>query len=231
MEYRDYYQILGVENDSGKEKIKEAYFILVKKLHPDANPDLSKEIRHKAEQVFVKIAEAYETLSDYEKRADYDTQLETSDVRSHLKELYEAELAYKKGKTFLKQRSYEEAESEFKKAVELNPNEGAYVGALAWATFLAAMDKDQVLNSVREQLEKAISLNSGIAETYYYLGCIYKHTNLRSDAETSFSKALECDPNYLEAKRELWLLQKRKPDKYDDGEKKGKGFWSSLFKK
>ncbi|HSE83730.1 MAG TPA: DnaJ domain-containing protein [Thermodesulfobacteriota bacterium] len=231
LDEKNHYQILGVEIDSGKEKIKEAYFSLVKKLHPDANPDLSKEIRHKAEQVFVKIAEAYETLSDDEKRADYDTQLETSDVRSHLKEYYEAELAYKKGNAFLKQRSYDEAEGEFKKAVELNPNEAAYVGALAWAAFLTAIDKDQVLNSVREQLEKAISLNPEIAEIYYYLGCIYKHINLKSDAEASFAKALQCNPNYLEAKRELWLLQKRKPEKYEDREKKGKGFWSNLFKK
>ncbi|HEX3035621.1 MAG TPA: DnaJ domain-containing protein [Thermodesulfobacteriota bacterium] len=231
LDEKNYYQILGVENDSGKEKIKEAYFSLVKKLHPDANPDLSKDIRHKAEQVFVKIAEAYETLSDGEKRLDYDTQLETSDVRSHLKELYEAELAYKKGKAFLKQRSYDEAEGEFKKAVDLAPNEAAYIGALAWATFLAAADKDKVLNNVKEQLERAISLNPRIAEIYYYLGCIYKQINLKSDAEANFAKALECDPNFLEAKRELWLLQKRKPEKYEDKEKKRKGFWSSLFKK
>jgi len=67
MEYKDYYKILGVERNVGKEQIKRAYRELAKKTHPDRNPG-----NKKAEEQFKDINEAYQVLSDPEKRARYD---------------------------------------------------------------------------------------------------------------------------------------------------------------
>ncbi len=66
MKYKDYYQILGVARDAGKEDIKKAYRRLARKYHPD----VSKEVA--AEEKFKEINEANEVLSDAEKRAAYD---------------------------------------------------------------------------------------------------------------------------------------------------------------
>jgi curved DNA-binding protein len=68
MEYKDYYKILGVSKDAGQEEIKKAYRRLAKKYHPDANPG-----DKGAEQKFKEINEAYQVLSDEEKRKKYDT--------------------------------------------------------------------------------------------------------------------------------------------------------------
>ncbi len=65
---KDYYAILGVPRNASKEEIKKAYRELVKKYHPDLNPDNKKE----AEEKFKEISEAYEVLMDDEKRAKYD---------------------------------------------------------------------------------------------------------------------------------------------------------------
>lgn len=65
---RDYYEILGVSKDATDEELKKAYRKLAKKYHPDANPDNKKE----AEAKFKEINEAYETLSDKQKRQMYD---------------------------------------------------------------------------------------------------------------------------------------------------------------
>ncbi|MED4344723.1 molecular chaperone DnaJ [Heyndrickxia coagulans] len=66
MSKRDYYEVLGVAKDASKDEIKKAYRKLSKKYHPDINkaPD--------AAEKFKEIQEAYEVLSDDQKRAQYD---------------------------------------------------------------------------------------------------------------------------------------------------------------
>ena len=67
MSKKDYYEVLGVNRDASDEEIKKAYRKLAMKHHPDRNPD-----NPKAEEHFKEAKEAYETLSDEQKRAAYD---------------------------------------------------------------------------------------------------------------------------------------------------------------
>lgn len=67
MEYRDYYQTLGVKKSASQDEIKKAYRKLARKYHPDVNPD-----DPNAEEKFKNINEAYQVLSDEEKRQKYD---------------------------------------------------------------------------------------------------------------------------------------------------------------
>ncbi len=64
---RDYYEILGVSKSSTSDEIKKAYRKVAMKFHPDRNPG-----DHTAEEKFKEAAEAYEILSDSDKRAQYD---------------------------------------------------------------------------------------------------------------------------------------------------------------
>ncbi len=67
MDKRDYYEVLGLGKDASKDDIKKAYRKLAMQYHPDRNPG-NKE----AEEKFKEAAEAYEVLSDDNKRAKYD---------------------------------------------------------------------------------------------------------------------------------------------------------------
>jgi curved DNA-binding protein len=67
MDYKDYYEILGVSRDVDDKELKSAFRRLARKYHPDVNPN-----DPEAEERFKEINEAYEVLSDPEKRQKYD---------------------------------------------------------------------------------------------------------------------------------------------------------------
>ncbi len=68
MDYKDYYKVLGVSKAASADDIKKAFRKLARKYHPDVNPG-----DKKAEEKFKEINEAYEVLSDPDKRRKYDT--------------------------------------------------------------------------------------------------------------------------------------------------------------
>ena len=64
---RDYYEVLGIQKGASDEEIKKSFRKLAKKYHPDLNPGDAE-----AEKNFKEVNEAYEVLSDSDKKARYD---------------------------------------------------------------------------------------------------------------------------------------------------------------
>ncbi|NWI73811.1 DNJB8 protein, partial [Dryoscopus gambensis] len=73
----DYYEVLGLQKEASQNDIKKSYHKLALKWHPDKNP----RNKEKAEKKFKEIVEAYEILSDPQKRSLYDKSVEESRIR------------------------------------------------------------------------------------------------------------------------------------------------------
>ena len=69
---KDYYKVLGVDKSATDDQIKSAYRKLAMKYHPDKFSTASEEEKKKAEEQFKEINQAYNVLSDKQKRANYD---------------------------------------------------------------------------------------------------------------------------------------------------------------
>ena len=79
---KNYYEILEIDKKASSEIIKKAYSTLAKKYHPDLQPE---DLKHVYEEKLKLINEAYETLSDNEKRKNYDIKLKNLENENNLK--------------------------------------------------------------------------------------------------------------------------------------------------
>ncbi len=76
IDYLTYYEILEIDETASEEEIKKAFRILSKEYHPDKIPDHLSKLKQVAEEKFKQINEAYQILSNLEKRRQYDEKLE-----------------------------------------------------------------------------------------------------------------------------------------------------------
>jgi curved DNA-binding protein CbpA len=73
---RNHFEVLGLARNVGEVEVKEAYFRLAKRFHPDVHHGASLgDLREKLEAVFIRLGEAYDTLRDRGRRGDYEARL------------------------------------------------------------------------------------------------------------------------------------------------------------
>jgi DnaJ-domain-containing protein 1 len=74
--YRTHFEVLGVPRDATEAQVREAYFRLAKRFHPDVHHDAAlSDLRDKLEEVFTRLGEAYEVLCSPRMRASYEREL------------------------------------------------------------------------------------------------------------------------------------------------------------
>ncbi len=211
---KDYFQVLGVAPGTDLSRIKKAYFKLAKQYHPDTVESQDGVIREQMQTLFSKISEAYETLSDDEKRGQYEQNLRmgiTGDPNEAAQKVLQAELEFQKGEVFLKKRSYEQARDCFRRAVELNPGEAEHYVYLGWTKFLMEDGgRTKAIAEAQSLIQEGLSRRRNVAMAYYFLGQIAKATGDEERLVRELKKALEIDPECEDAERELRLINMRR---------------------
>jgi CheY-like chemotaxis protein/TolA-binding protein len=211
---RDYFTVLNVAMTATDDQIREAYFALAKRTHPDRFSGASEAVRRVAEEVFAVISQAYETLGHRDRRNEYlrnqrNKERDKADIEEGERAL-KAEVAFQKGITMLRKKSYSEASSLFKEAVECYPDEGEYYAYLGWSLYLADSRAHGRVELARNYLVKARKLAPSSDKPYLFLGRLYKAEGKDGVAEKMFQKVIELDPDCVDAIRELRLIDMRR---------------------
>lgn len=152
----DFYELLGVDPKAEHGVIRKAYFLAAKRYHPDAIARMGlQDIRSQAGEVFSKIAEANDVLSDMERRAAYDRSLETGVSDIDVTVIAQAETFYRKGEILINMGDFRGALEYMQNAVELYPDEAVYQSDLAWCYYKKSPpEPEPALVHIREALER-----------------------------------------------------------------------------
>ncbi|HEY3449134.1 MAG TPA: response regulator [Myxococcales bacterium] len=214
MKKMDYFQILGVAPNAPKDEIKRSYFGLAKEYHPDKHfGSYSAEVRNLAAEIFDLISTAHDTLTDEEERSRYVGELAAGvrkDVSDEVSKILAAEGKFQKGEELMRKKLYREAQQAFQEAVDLYDEEGEFHAYLGWSLFQSDPRSQELAERGIEHIETGIRLNPKVDKSYLFLGYIHKAIGRPDRAEKQFEKAIQCNPDCIEALRELRLLGKVK---------------------
>ncbi len=218
----DYYQIFNVSRGASEGEIKKIYFDMARKYHPDSfERDLPSELRKKIEDVFDKITKAYETLTDKEKRDEYDESTELPVEEEEEDFVKKANIRFRQGKTLYNRARYDDAVILLEEAVRLRQDKGSFFLLLA----LTESKIPSLEKKAEQDFLKAIELESWNPECYIGLGLFYKQQGFKTRAKKQFNKALNIDPLSTVAKKELDEISGKEDKKI------GKGLLSFVKKK
>ena len=211
---RDYFSILGVEHRTDDEEVRGAYVELAKRTHPDRFSGFGEAVQRLSEEVFGLVSRAYETLADRGRRLDYLRSLRNRERdAAELEEGHRAlraELAFQRGVAALDRKEHGQAAESFEEAMRSYPEEGEYHAWFGWAWYLVRPSEPGRLDEALEHVREGRKLAPDREKPYLFLGKLYKAADRKAIAERMFTRALQLDPECVEAVRELRLLHMRR---------------------
>ncbi len=212
----DYWELLGVSKRASTEEIKNAYFRLSKKFHPDRFPKEDKEIQAMASKVFREINTAYEVLSDPKKREEYHKSLVQEKPQKE-REFISPETRFKEGKVMYNKKRFKEAAYLFDLALRLDPDNPTYM-------YWKGVALSKLPGSEKEAEEILLAFadrQPWDPKPFIVLANMYAQRGLKTKALSFVNKALALDPEHPTALKLKKLLE---------GHQKKKGLFD-FFKK
>ena len=220
----DYFRLLGVSESDPRDRVRKAYFNLVKTYHPDRffEDDTLLDLKDKVNALFQHISEAHETLSDMTAKARYISERKGQPLKktsTDLETLLTAETSFQKGMVLFRTRKYDEAQKLFAEALALNPNEAEYLLYQAWSAYKSGASTAESSSLAQAAILRAVGMNPKLSQAHLYLGYLCKDEGKEGEAKRRFERAIQINPNCTEALRELRLMTMR--GEKNDKEKKG----------
>ena len=212
MRRMNHFELLGISKNAAMEEVRKAYFAQAKDYHPDRHfGSSSSEVKVLADQIYSMLSAAYEVLSDGREREEYLRGLRPrhkSGLPDEVSRILQAEARFQRGEALARRQEWARAATAFEQAVALYAEEGEFHAHLGWALWQAHGQDAQAAPEAERHLEQGIRLSPRSDKAYVFLGTLYKQTGRKAAAEQQFEKAIQCNPDCVDALRELRLLQK-----------------------
>ena len=209
-----HFELLGVSPNASSDEVGIAFVRAARQFHPDRLVSAGlQDLQPLAEKILARINEAAMILGNATRRAEYVASLAAGPqaARTNLPTLLEAENMFLRGEVFLKKGEHAKAIECFTSAYQGNPGEPQYRAYLAWARFDDPHARKEVL--VRETLktlEEVLRDRPKFVRGFYWVGLLWKFLNETDKAERAFREAATLDTSFIEASRELRLIEMRK---------------------
>lgn len=200
-EKSNYYQLLGVSVDSSKREIREGFYTLARKFHPDRHMD-NREWAAPLQQLMGAITEAYGVLSDEKKRGNYDRKQTLSRTRTETEESLDE--CSKLAANCHRDDNFEGAIFWLRKCVNLAPDVAKYHASLAGSLMMQTHHRREAV----QHFEKAIELDPWNAGPFLKFAELHEAMQLPWRAEPLYHKVLEIDPENFLAKQGLARIRR-----------------------
>jgi curved DNA-binding protein CbpA len=238
---KTHFEVLGIPRASTEAQVKEAYFGLAKRFHPDVHHDPTLgDLRDRLEAVFIRLGEAYETLRNPRTRASYEQRLGASSPRPAAGSasagpappptpidpgavLRAAELQVQVAEKHFEQEKYWDAIQALEPAVPVVTGKMRQRARVLLAR--AYLKNPKWVKRAEETLLAVVQDDDKNVEGHFLLGKIYKQQGLKTRSQTMLRRALELNPEHQQAAEEL-AEPAPEPEAPESG---GGGFIRKLF--
>ena len=209
---RDHFDLLGVSREADVDTVRNAFKALVKRWHADAfsQVDLGDE-QPKLDEIFQRLNEAHDTLTDPTLRSEYLVFLDrsakgmTTDVHGVLR----AEAMVDEALMDIRRRQWTDAKEKLEEARKLNPDDPLYDVHLAWVQYNMAKGKDTEVKSAVTLLKASTKKQPNLGLAYQYLGQIFFNRNQYAEAKKWWKVCLEYEPRNVDVQRGIRLINTR----------------------
>jgi tetratricopeptide (TPR) repeat protein len=217
---KNHFEALGIERTATDAQVKEAYFRLAKRFHPDTHHDPNMaDLRDKLETVFIRLGEAYEVLRNPRSRASYESEMASRAPRAPAPAARAAAPApapavpvpamdpavaaqsVRRAEKYMEQEKYWDAIQLLEAAVPVLEGKPKQRARLDLAR--AYTKNPNWVHQAEETLHEVVRDDPKNVDAYLALGQLYKAGGLRGRSVSMFRKALELKPENEEALAEL----------------------------
>ena len=238
----NYFEVLGIHWDASSADYRKAYFALANELHPDRWQGRNEEVQDLADELFAKVAEAWATLGDEEKRKTY-VEREIHGIKSEdelamekVQAILAAEDVFKSGLALYRRGKVTAAHDKFKEAHDMVPEEAEFQAYYGYTTWHAAYNKGDEMsaNDAHMMVERAVESHVKLDAGLVLLGLIYKAKGQHKRALASYKRAMEMNASNPDAELQIRRLaadMQRKKAKKDEADRKSKGLFGRFFGK